>query len=138
MAFDARRNRRQIITIKLRHYPRYQPCRVLRSDEAMMVATFKPSPRIPKPDLFLCPFCPRHSLPDDAAFWQHLRMKHAPIEVIAAVRPWRADSDVLRAMPKSDALLETVEETLIRIVNSATHEEAVRIATEALCGKCVD
>lgn len=114
--------------------PRYQECRVLRPDERAMVDSFKPSPRVSKPDLFLCPICPRHGLPDDAAFWQHLRMKHQPVELIAAVRPWRANTDVLRAIPKSDALLETAEETMIRIVNSASHEEAIEIATVALCG----
>lgn len=65
---------------------------------------------------FDCTLCPRSGLPDEMAFWQHMRDRHKPSEFTTNVSTFG----------------ERIEDALVRIVNSATHEEAIAIATAAL------
>lgn len=109
--------------------------RVLRSDSRAMADALTPART---KTLFFCPLCPRQGLRNEMGFWNHMRGKHSPQEIIVSIRPWRRMEALMQAPPKADALLESAEEMLIRIVNSETHEEAVRIATAALCGKDCD
>lgn len=63
-----------------------------------------------------CPLCVRTKLRADCDFWNHMRDKHRPADLVGATFD------------------DNLESVLIQIVNSASHEDAVRIATAALLG----
>lgn len=83
----------------------------------------------PEPRLH-CPLCPHNVLfRGKSGFWNHLMASHHPGELLAA----------LKAFPMNEVdPLDDVESTLIRIINSESHESAIKIATAALCGKTED
>jgi hypothetical protein len=67
-----------------------------------------------------CSLCPRRNLPDLVAFWNHMRMRHHPTEIARHV---------------DEAQGGQFEEALVKVVNSVTHDDAIRIASAALLGE---
>jgi hypothetical protein len=75
------------------------------------------------PGVLYCPLCigRRRTFVAAAAMWMHVRDVHQPMEPYAL-----AGGDI------GPQMSERIEEGLIRIINSLSHEEAMAIATKLL------
>lgn len=73
-----------------------------------------------EPEPLTCPLCGRNRLVDLKAFWQHVSGRHSP-------------DDLRRQVTESTN--DAFESALVNVVNSASHDEAVKIATAALMGE---
>lgn len=81
-----------------------------------------------------CPACSKH-VPDPYSLQQHTRDKHqAEMPSALLVEFAKARIHALMNAQQTKAPEEKWEDALVRIVNSASHDEAIRIATEALLG----